>query len=114
MISPKDYKKYQRYLKSESWHRKRQRKFNQVGRYCEVCKSVHRIEVHHLTYERLGKERLSDLQVLCEDCHPLADEVRRRVKAIDTYMSKVYGEGWQSQYTNGEAATQFDQWLESK
>ena len=26
-------------------------------------------EVHHLTYERIGKERLNDLQALCGKCH---------------------------------------------
>ena len=26
-------------------------------------------DVHHLTYERLGKERLDDLQALCRKCH---------------------------------------------
>ena len=25
--------------------------------------------IHHLTYERLGKERLEDLQALCPECH---------------------------------------------
>ena len=26
-------------------------------------------DVHHLTYERIGKERLDDLQALCRKCH---------------------------------------------
>lgn len=26
-------------------------------------------EVHHLTYERIGKEQLEDLQALCPECH---------------------------------------------
>lgn len=27
------------------------------------------LEVHHLTYFRLGREKLADLLVLCEKCH---------------------------------------------
>jgi 5-methylcytosine-specific restriction endonuclease McrA len=27
------------------------------------------VEVHHLTYERLGEERLTDLVALCRSCH---------------------------------------------
>jgi len=27
------------------------------------------LEVHHLTYDRLGDERMDDLEVLCPDCH---------------------------------------------
>ena len=26
-------------------------------------------QVHHLTYERIGKEQLEDLQALCPECH---------------------------------------------
>jgi hypothetical protein len=29
----------------------------------------YRLEVHHRTYERLGRERPEDLLVLCEKCH---------------------------------------------
>ena len=34
------------------------------------------MEVHHKTYERLGKERRSDLEVLCPRCHRIADRER--------------------------------------
>ena len=27
------------------------------------------MHLHHITYERLGKERLSDLVPVCESCH---------------------------------------------
>ena len=27
------------------------------------------MNLHHLTYERLGRENISDLRVLCPDCH---------------------------------------------
>ena len=105
---------YREYLFSPKWHRIRQRKFKQVGRKCELCGALDKIEVHHLTYQRLFRERLGDLQVLCKSCHPLADESRRRAKAIDTYMRKVAGDNWRSQITDSEAATQFDGWLKGK
>ena len=35
----------------------------------EVCGVKHRLQVHHLTYERLGNERDEDLKVLCWACH---------------------------------------------
>jgi hypothetical protein len=36
-----------------------------------------RLHMHHRTYERLGAELPSDLQVLCRPCHERADERRR-------------------------------------
>jgi hypothetical protein len=36
---------------------------------CERCGAKRTLEVHHRTYERLGRERDADLEVLCGDCH---------------------------------------------
>ena len=33
-------------------------------------------QVHHLTYKRIGKERLDDLQALCRKCHEQKSTVR--------------------------------------
>ena len=37
---------------------------------CRICEA-HGVElhVHHLTYERVGKENLKDLVTLCRRCH---------------------------------------------
>lgn len=43
--------------------------FKQYGRECCKCKKKKNLHVHHKTYERLGKEHLNDLMVLCKDCH---------------------------------------------
>ena len=54
---------------SPEWAAKRKQKLQQVGYRCQGCGSDERLEVHHLTYERFGHERLEDLQVLCHLCH---------------------------------------------
>lgn len=56
-------------MASPAWERKRQRKLKDVGFRCQDCGTKRRLEVHHLTYARLGKERLKDLRALCHDCH---------------------------------------------
>lgn len=38
-------------------------------RKCEACGSGSDLHVHHMTYERLFRERLSDLKLLCKGCH---------------------------------------------
>lgn len=59
---------YLSYLQSEHWQRTRKKKLKK-HRHCEFCSSTGRLDVHHKTYERRGRERLSDLVVLCRSCH---------------------------------------------
>lgn len=40
---------------------------------CKRCKQARYLEVHHLTYKRLGFERMDDLEALCVRCHAQAD-----------------------------------------
>lgn len=60
---------YNKYIRSEEWRKKAAEKRAEVGHCCELCSSSKSLQVHHLTYERLGAELMGDLQVLCGDCH---------------------------------------------
>lgn len=63
---------YQRYLKSPTWRWVRKMKLREAKYTCAECgarKVRTELEVHHTTYERLGRERLDDLKVLCWRCH---------------------------------------------
>lgn len=67
---------YELYIRSKAWFRKRELKLKEVGYKCEVitCKSPLDLVAHHLTYDRLGHEQLSDLKILCQVCHMDAHE----------------------------------------
>ena len=59
---------YKIYLKSKAWDETREKLFKKVGRQCVCGDSA--TQVHHKTYENLGKEDiLTDLVGLCSDCH---------------------------------------------
>lgn len=60
---------YQEYLQSPAWKFKRECVLAFWDHSCALCSSPERVEVHHRTYERLGRELLTDLIVLCEKCH---------------------------------------------
>jgi hypothetical protein len=60
---------YPQYLLSRHWKITRQRALLRAGRQCHRCCSSYRLEVHHLTYENLGRELEDDLVVLCANCH---------------------------------------------
>jgi len=70
ICSPGEY--YKRYLKSEKWRLLKQKLFRERGFNCELCKSQRNLHVHHITYERLGKEEDDDVMILCEGCHKKA------------------------------------------
>lgn len=78
--------KYEEYLRSTRWKRIRDERLRLAGDRCERCGATGpaiRLEVHHKHYEHLGNEPLSDLEVLCDGCHPIADEMRRAEKIVD-------------------------------
>ena len=60
---------YELYLQTDHWVRLRERKLKQSGYRCKVCKKKDTLQVHHKTYERRGREKLKDLEVLCDECH---------------------------------------------
>lgn len=71
LVSPqKTYKeRYQEYLQSFEWIKKRIAKIREAGGRCQLCNSSGTLNVHHRTYDRVFNELQSDLIVLCEVCH---------------------------------------------
>lgn len=60
---------YLLYMNSDLWKRLRDRIIRERVT-CERCgHNRGGLHVHHITYERLGYELDSDLQVLCRCCH---------------------------------------------
>lgn len=63
---------YVRYIKSPEWKAVRARVISERGSTCSGCMRKfppYQLQCHHLTYERLGRELDSDLELLCVDCH---------------------------------------------
>lgn len=60
---------YRDYLRSEHWQKKRKDALHYFGYRCECGAENVRLNVHHIHYESLWKEKLEDLRVLCEQCH---------------------------------------------
>lgn len=64
---------YRLYMQSEEWYEKRrQRIWVDEGR-CTMCgrgSDSTKLQVHHLTYARLGHEDvMKDLATVCPECH---------------------------------------------
>jgi hypothetical protein len=69
---------YQEYLRSDGWLRRRAVVIRLARWTCQECgwnvyaRRGRWLEVHHLTYERLGDELVGDVRVLCNVCHAAA------------------------------------------
>lgn len=59
---------YKEYLTGAHWRNFRGRVLVLADCTCARCGGEAR-EVHHKTYERIGKERLDDVEPLCRGCH---------------------------------------------
>lgn len=65
-MSAKDKAKY---LSSTSWSQLKAKRLEIAGYKCEFCGARNHLQLHHITYARLGKEKLSDLAILCSTHH---------------------------------------------
>ena len=61
--------RYHAVMASGGWRRRRRRAIGRAGRRCQRCGAPGPLDVHHLTYARLGRERAGDLLAVCESCH---------------------------------------------
>jgi 5-methylcytosine-specific restriction endonuclease McrA len=59
---------YADYLRSDHWLDFREAMLEEVT-VCEHCDAVPSAQIHHLTYDYLGRERRGDVLVLCGPCH---------------------------------------------
>ncbi len=72
---------YGDYLHTVEWETTRQRALEHHGRYCHDCQATAFLEVHHLTYDNKGREKMGDLAVLCDKCHEKRHAGRRGAKS---------------------------------
>lgn len=78
MDARRDYKSY---LQSPEWKTRATAAKERAGYRCQLCNRSSKqvtLNVHHRTYAHLGNETPDDLTVLCEDCHELYEEHRKK------------------------------------
>jgi 5-methylcytosine-specific restriction endonuclease McrA len=63
------WSKYNAYLNTEEWRRRRELVFDRAGGLCEGCRKQTASQVHHLTYDHVTDEFLWELVAICDECH---------------------------------------------
>lgn len=61
--------KYKTYIKSKAWQNKREKFLKSLGGRCERCNSRDSINVHHMHYGFVGREKEKHVALLCKRCH---------------------------------------------
>ena len=79
-------KSYDEYLKTPQWQEKRSQRLKIDNYTCQMCERKTGLQVHHLNYDRIGKEDIyRDLITLCTDCH----EKVEAGKSINSYKQII-------------------------
>lgn len=86
---------YERYLRTSWWFYRRNRALKEARYRCQRCESRRELQVHHLSYARLGCEADADLEVVCRGCHlgEHFEEVQSHVALYARILSEVLAEG---------------------
>lgn len=76
---------YRDYVASAAWANRRREEIAKAGRQCAECGGGETIplQVHHLSYKRLGAELPGDLVVLCRLCHECRHGRSQIVRAVE-------------------------------
>lgn len=77
---------HRKYLKSKEWKNVRERYYSsKLIQVCYVCeKNSVRLDLHHRTYDRWGKERLTDLTPVHRKCHNQIHKLHRKYRKTIT------------------------------
>lgn len=106
---------YQSYLASDLWHKFKEIYFSSsMPRTCMGCRNSI-VMLHHITYQRLGEERLSDVIPLCFKCHR---KVHRFHDSTLTPLSRPdialkVCSGWSVEATKEKFKVYYELWREA-
>ena len=72
---------YNKYLQSKEWQQLKQKLIDKRGRTCQCCGkdlTNQTVDVHHLTYKNIFREKEEDLQLVCRPCHTVLHPEKKR------------------------------------
>lgn len=93
---PKVWENYNEFLESPAWAKKRKKVYGIWARLgkekaCVYCFSKKHTHLHHRNYlRRLGKEKLADLMIICEDCHKNLHHYQKQSGCTVAEATKVW------------------------
>ena len=87
---------YHKYMASREWALKKEEVKARAGGICERCHNAKIQSTHHLTYERIGAEKVNtDLLGVCNPCHEFLSAKREDDPAVETVLGLIEKYGLQ-------------------
>lgn len=78
------------YLNSQTWKAKRELVLARDGYKCVCCDSTASLNIHHIRYDKVPNEPISDLVSLCRSCHIQLHEDLGYPQTYETYMKMTF------------------------
>lgn len=96
------------YLQSPQWHILKTKRLIIANYKCECCGSSSQLQCHHITYERLTRERIDDLVILCGGVKFVIGGAMLSILIF--LFPPLYGEGYDtiSLLLNGTSSADWD------
>lgn len=101
---------YKTYLQSAEWQKKRNERLKIDDYKCQKCGRPFDLQVHHLTYDRIGHEDMCDLITLCKHCHARIEEYKTKYRLAGV---ENYGEYRQTKKKHSDNVAEFCKLYES-
>lgn len=74
---------YRKYLRSKAWRALRKQVLIRDGYRCQKCGSNENLQVHHRTYDNIGREKPEDLVTLCRKHHEQLENAIKKKRALN-------------------------------
>lgn len=88
------------YMQSLHWRELKAKAYEQYGRKCNRCASTRNLQVHHKKYRSIYDVEVSDLEILCKNCHQKEhdkDPIPRPKKVKERKVKRKRGKKKKSQ-----------------
>lgn len=83
---------YKKYLNSDEWKQVRSDVFEKRGHHCVFCKSIHKIQAHHLVYHKshFKEKDIRDIIPVCFECHSEITKIREDEQTNDFRATEIF------------------------
>ena len=85
-----DKPEYAAYLKTEHWQTMRRLALDAAEGRCQVCNGTEQCDVHHRSYDNIGREKLNDLCVLCRKHHGMAHDIAEASAGVPEVAASIW------------------------
>lgn len=81
--------RYQHHVASGAWNKLKAEVIELRGQRCQRCRQDKPgLALHHLHYRTLGHETPDEVELLCADCHEIADAQRRKHNSLSERIKR--------------------------